>query len=149
MGSRLAPPQDLLGALAEEMEGPGSTPEMTLGHLHLRVSNLKRSVDFYSSLLPLKVTQEDLPGAAFLAFGDYHHHLGLNVWSSQGSVPRTQERSGLIEISFLFPTSESFRTWEAERDCRGLVEPRDRAPDGSWVLFRDPDGWDVRVRRPL
>lgn len=145
MGSRLVPEGDLL---AQAEEGTG-TPDLEEGHLHLRVSDLRRSVSFYTSLLPLRVTQEDYPGAAFLAFGDYHHHLGLNVWSSQGSVPRTQERSGLIEISFLFRTSESFRTWEEERDCRGLLEPRDRAPDGSWVLFRDPDGWDVRVRRPL
>ncbi len=147
MGSRLAPPQDLLGALAEEMEGPGSTPEMTLGHLHLRVSNLKRSVDFYSSLLPLKVTQEDLPGAAFLAFGDYHHHLGLNVWSSQGGKPRDPQRSGLIELSFLFPVPSAFQSWKDRLLSQGCPELLSVAPNESWLLVRDPDGWDVRIRQ--
>lgn len=143
MGSRLVPEGDLL---AQAEEGTG-TPDLEEGHLHLRVSDLRRSVSFYTSLLPLRVTQEDYPGAAFLAFGDYHHHLGLNVWSSQGGKPRDPQRSGLIELSFLFPVPSAFQSWKDRLLSQGCPELLSVAPDESWLLVRDPDGWDVRIRQ--
>jgi catechol-2,3-dioxygenase len=63
-----------------------------IGHVHLRVANLDRAVAFYRDVLgfALNAYGPDLrvPGAAFLAAGSYHHHVGLNTWESEGARPR-------------------------------------------------------------
>jgi catechol 2,3-dioxygenase len=84
-------------ALAAEAEGrdEGEDP-VVLGHVHLQVSDLGASELFYRSL-GMRVTQSDMPGARFLAFGEYHHHLGINVWNSR-SVRRDPEARGLAGL---------------------------------------------------
>ncbi len=69
------------------------------GHLHLRVTNLDRSEAFYRTNLGLQVTQDNYPGARFLAADGYHHHLGLNVWGHP-RTPQPPDAIGLAEATF-------------------------------------------------
>jgi catechol 2,3-dioxygenase-like lactoylglutathione lyase family enzyme len=66
-------------------------PAVCIGHVHLRVADLDRAMSFYRDVLGFELTAYGadfgLPGAAFLAAGDYHHHIGLNIWHSQGGTP--------------------------------------------------------------
>lgn len=55
----------------------------TIGHVHLKVADMPRSLEFYRDLLGFEVvTQWDNAdgSAAFLSAGGYHHHIGLNTW---------------------------------------------------------------------
>ena len=56
-----------------------------VGHVHLKVSDLQRSIAFYRDALGLELQQMYGTGAAFLSWDGYHHHVGLNVWESRGA----------------------------------------------------------------
>jgi catechol 2,3-dioxygenase len=72
-----------------------------IGHVHLTVTNLDESEEFYTKILGLKVTQR-YPGAVFLSFDDYHHHIALNTWRK---VEKNKSRdAGLFHFAILYPS---------------------------------------------
>lgn len=78
-------------------------PRTTIGHVHLKVSDLARSVAFYRDVLGFEVQMMYGTQAAFLSAGGYHHHLGLNTWESAGSEPAPRRAPGLYHVAILFP----------------------------------------------
>jgi catechol 2,3-dioxygenase len=70
-----------------------------IGHVHLKVADVPRADAFYRDELGFEEMAQ-LPSAAFLAAGGYHHHIGLNSWQSAGSPPAPANAPGLREISF-------------------------------------------------
>lgn len=81
-------------------------PRAGIGHVHLRVSDLDRSVDFYGRVLGFELQQRFGSSAAFLSAGGYHHHIGLNTWESLGAAPPPPGSTGLYHLAVLFPTRE-------------------------------------------
>jgi len=75
-----------------------------IGHVHLKVSDLQRSLDFYCGLLGFELTTTYGSDAAFISAGGYHHHLGLNVWYSKNGVPPPRGSTGLFHTAILYPT---------------------------------------------
>ena len=75
-----------------------------IGHVHLKVSDLNRSLDFYCNLLGFQLMQKYGDQAAFISAGGYHHHLGLNTWQSKGAPPARSFGVGLFHVAILFPT---------------------------------------------
>jgi len=78
--------------------------QTSIGHVHLKVSDLQLSIDFYCGLLGFELTQKYGNDAAFLSAGGYHHHIGLNVWFSKGRGPAPQSSPGLFHTAILYPT---------------------------------------------
>ncbi len=78
-----------------------------IGHVHLKVSDLERSVTFYQDVLGFELTQRYGESAAFLSFGGYHHHLGLNTWQSKGGAPAPTRSPGLFHFAILYPTQQN------------------------------------------
>jgi catechol 2,3-dioxygenase len=76
---------------------------MHIGHVHLKVSDLDRSVAFYRDVLGFELRAR-MPGAAFLADDGYHHHIGLNTWESAGGSPPPAGSTGLYHLAILHPT---------------------------------------------
>jgi catechol 2,3-dioxygenase len=74
-----------------------------IGHVHLKVSDLQRSVDFYCGLLGFEVMMYYGDQAAFISAGGYHHHIGLNTWHSKGQPPAPARSPGLYHTAILFP----------------------------------------------
>jgi catechol 2,3-dioxygenase len=74
-----------------------------IGHVHLKVSNLQRSLDFYCGLLGFELMMTYGEDAAFISAGGYHHHIGLNTWHSKGSQPAPARAPGLYHTAILFP----------------------------------------------
>ncbi|MEQ9406032.1 MAG: VOC family protein [Cyclobacteriaceae bacterium] len=75
-----------------------------IGHVHLKVSNLDRSLDFYCGLLGFDLVSTYGKDAAFISAGGYHHHIGLNTWTSKDGVPPPANATGLFHTAILLPT---------------------------------------------
>jgi catechol 2,3-dioxygenase len=123
---------------------PGSEtkldPGVDIGHVHLKVSDLDRSLDFYRDVLGFEV-QQVWNGAAFLSAGGYHHHIGLNTWQSDGGSPPPPGTTGLFHAAIRYPT----RTALADA-LKRLVDagvPLTGASDhgvSEALYLNDPDG---------
>ena len=77
--------------------------KVTIGHVHLKVSNIDLSLDFYCGVLGFELKQRLGNQAAFIAAGDYHHHIGLNTWESSGGMPPPVGTTGLYHLAILYP----------------------------------------------
>lgn len=75
-----------------------------IGHVHLKVADLERSLDFYCNLLGFEVTTMYGSQAAFISAGGYHHHIGLNTWHSKGLSPAPTNSVGLFHTAIVYPT---------------------------------------------
>ncbi|MBU0696133.1 MAG: VOC family protein [Bacteroidetes bacterium] len=74
-----------------------------IGHVHLKVSDLEKSLAFYVDLLGFQLMQKYGDQAAFISAGGYHHHIGLNTWYSKGITPAVERAPGLFHTAILFP----------------------------------------------
>lgn len=79
-------------------------PQTRIGHVHLKVANLDRSLAFYVDVLGFTIMQQYGTQAAFISAGGYHHHIGLNTWYSKGSEPAPVKYPGLFHTAILYPT---------------------------------------------
>ena len=75
-----------------------------IGHVHLKVANLQRAIDFYCGLLGFEITTMYGDQAAFISAGGYHHHIGLNTWYSENGPRPAQNATGLFHTAVLYPT---------------------------------------------
>ncbi len=75
-----------------------------IGHIHLKVANLERSLDFYCNLLGFELMTTYGTDAAFISAGGYHHHIGLNVWFSKNGLQPPKNSVGLFHVAILYPT---------------------------------------------
>ena len=120
----------------------------TIGHIHLRVSNLDRAIAFYRDILGFEVTQRYGDQAAFLAAGGYHHHIGLNTWDSLNGRPPPSGHTGLYHSAFLYPDRASLAAALKRVAEAGI--PLDGAADhgvSEAVYLRDPDENGVELYR--
>lgn len=74
-----------------------------IGHVHLKVADIQRSLDFYCGLLGFELTTTYGTDAAFISAGGYHHHIGLNVWYSKNAPPAPRNTAGLFHTAILYP----------------------------------------------
>ena len=79
-------------------------PNVHIGHVHLKVANLQRALDFYCGVLGFELTQRYGEEAAFVSAGGYHHHIGLNTWESRDGSPPPKGATGLYHFAILYPT---------------------------------------------
>lgn len=121
-------------------------PKVTIGHVHLKVSNLDRALAFYQGVLGFELTQRFGRQAAFLSAGGYHHHLGLNTWESAGGSPPPPGTTGLYHMAILYPT-RALLADALRRVLAGGFELDGAADHGvSEALYlRDPDGNGVEL----
>lgn len=75
-----------------------------IGHVHLKVADLDRSLAFYCGVLGFGLKQRFGSQAAFISAGGYHHHIGLNTWESRGGSPPARGTTGLFHVAILYPT---------------------------------------------
>jgi len=79
-------------------------PGVDIGHVHLKVADLDRALDFYGDVLGFELQQRFGDEAAFVSAGGYHHHIGLNTWQSKGGSPPASGTTGLFHLAIRYPT---------------------------------------------
>src|SRR5439155_13108247 len=118
-----------------------------IGHAHLKVSDLERSLAFYCGVLGFDLMQR-LPQMAFLSAGGYHHHLALNTWESRGGAPPPRGTTGLYHVAILYPSRAALG--DALRRLRDAGIPLDGASDhgvSEALYLHDPDGNGLELYR--
>ncbi len=119
-----------------------------IGHTHLKVANLERSLVFWRDVLGFEVTQLFGKQAAFLSAGGYHHHIGLNTWESEGGQPPAPGTTGLYHVAILYPTRGALAVALKRLIAAGI--PLDGAADhgvSEALYLHDPDGNGVELYR--
>lgn len=130
------------------MSSPAIDPRTTIGHVHLKVSDIERALDFYCGILGFQLMQRYGKGAAFISAGGYHHHIGLNTWQSLGGSPPPPNATGLFHLAILYPDRPSLA--DALRRLLEAEVPIDGASDhgvSEAIYLRDPDGNGVELYR--
>lgn len=126
-------------------------PEVSIGHVHLTVADLERSLAFYRDLLGFEVTARYGDSAVFLSAGGYHHHIGLNTWAGKGVTPPPLGHSGLFHFAILFPTRKELALVVQRLMAAGypLTGSADHGVSEALYL-NDPDniGVELYVDRP-
>jgi catechol 2,3-dioxygenase len=126
----------------------GADEFVRVGHVHLKVADLERSIAFYRDVLGFEVTQRIGDSAAFLSDGGYHHHVGLNTWESRGGEPPAPGSTGLYHVAFLYPSRRALAA--ALRRLTEAGVALDGAADhgvSEALYLRDPDGNGVELYR--
>lgn len=119
-----------------------------IGHVHLKVSDLDRALAFYCGILGFSLKQRYGSDAAFVAAGDYHHHLGLNTWESKGGAAPARGTTGLFHVAILYPDRAALA--DALKRLIDAGVPLDGASDhgvSEALYLRDPDGNGLELYR--
>jgi catechol 2,3-dioxygenase len=117
-----------------------------IGHIHLKVSDLNRSLDFYCGLLGFELITTYGKDAAFISAGGYHHHIGLNTWYSKHAPPAPVNSVGLFHTAILYPTRKDLAF--IYNRLRGAAYPFAGASDhgvSEALYLDDPDGNGVEL----
>ena len=123
-------------------------PDVVIGHIHLKVSDLERSETFYRDVLGFEVTARYGQSAVFMSAGGYHHHLGLNTWHSRGAPPADPRHPGLFHFAVLYPSRAALAR-AMKRVLEHGVEIDGVADHGvsEAVYLHDPDGNGIELYR--
>ncbi len=119
-----------------------------IGHVHLKVANIERALQFYCGVLGFELTQKYGGQAAFISAGGYHHHIGLNTWESAGGPPPAPGTTGLYHLAILYPTRADLADALKRLIAHGIA--LDGASDhgvSEALYLRDPDENGVELYR--
>jgi len=117
-----------------------------VGHVHLKVADLQRAIQFYTAVLGFEVMQRIGDSAAFLSAGGYHHHIGLNTWESKGGDPPSRGATGLYHVAFLYPTRTALgRALRRVIDSGVRLEGASDHGVSEALYLRDPDGNGIEL----
>jgi catechol 2,3-dioxygenase len=122
------------------------SPATKIGHVHLKVADLDRAVEFYCGVLGFELMQKYGTQAAFVSAGGYHHHIGLNTWESQGGRPPAPGTTGLYHLAILYPTRADLADALKRLLAKGIE--LDGASDhgvSEALYLRDPDGNGIEL----
>lgn len=120
--------------------------QTTIGHIHLKVSDLDKALSFYHELLGFQITQRYGAQAVFLSAGGYHHHIGLNTWQSKGGGPAPKHTAGLYHTAILYPTRKDLAViLKRLIDARYPISGAADHGVSEAIYLDDPDGNGVEL----
>lgn len=123
-------------------------PGVDIGHVHLKVADVDRALDFYCGVLGFELQQRWGEDAAFVSAGGYHHHIGLNSWQSKGGSPPPPGTTGLFHLAIRYPTRRALA--DALRrliDAGVRIEGASDHGVSEALYVSDPDGNGVELYR--
>jgi catechol 2,3-dioxygenase len=130
------------------MTGEPIDPGVDIGHVHLKVADIDRALDFYCGVLGFELMARLGDDAAFISAGGYHHHIGLNTWESKGGTPPPSGHTGLYHTAIRYPDRKALAGALRRLEDAGIS--LDGASDhgvSEALYLRDPDGNGVELYR--
>ncbi len=124
------------------LNNPAAPAGTKLGHMHLRVGNISKARAFYHDVLGFDIVAH-MPSALFISAGGYHHHIGMNVWESNGGKPTPENSAGLREFSISLPDQAEFDRLMHQIEAAGISVER----NGESALVLDP--FQTRIKLVL
>jgi catechol 2,3-dioxygenase len=123
-------------------------PGADIGHVHLKVADIDRSLAFYRDVLGFEEQQRMGDQAAFISAGGYHHHIGLNTWESQGGSPPPPGTTGLFHLAIRYPTRAAL-AGAVKRLVANEVPITGASDHGvsEAIYLNDPDGNGIELYR--
>jgi catechol 2,3-dioxygenase len=135
-------------SLFGELEDPATEPfdglpdGTVMGHVHFRVADVPKTVEFYNGVLGMGLMAQLGPAAAFLSAGGYHHHVGANTWESRGASPAPPGAATLRHATIVLPDAD-----ERDRVAASVADSGQEPQEwGEGVLVRDPSGNSLLLR---
>jgi catechol 2,3-dioxygenase len=128
--------------------GSAIDPRVDIGHVHLKVSDIERALDFYCGVLGFEVQARYGDQAAFISAGGYHHHIGLNTWESKGGSPPPPGTTGLYHVAIRYPDRPALA--DALRRLVSAGVPISGASDhgvSEAIYLQDPDANGIEIYR--
>lgn len=126
-----------------EYKAPSAT---RIGHVHLKVSDIQKSLDFYCGLLGFELITMYGDQAAFISAGGYHHHIGLNTWHSKDAPPAKKEGVGLYHTAVLYPTRKDLaEIYSRIKESRYHLTGASDHGVSEALYLNDPDGNGVEL----
>jgi catechol 2,3-dioxygenase len=123
-------------------------PGTRIGHTHLKVADIDRSLAFYCGVLGFQLKARYGKDAAFIAAGDYHHHIGINTWESKGGSPPPPGTTGLYHHAILYPSRAALADALRRLIAAGIRLTGASDHGVSEALYLDdPDGNGVELYR--
>ena len=132
--------------MAAETASQPIDPGVDVGHVHLKVADLDRALDFYCGVLGFELQTRIGSQAAFISAGGYHHHIGLNTWESSGGPPPPRGSTGLYHLAIRYPSRRALADALARLGRAGV--PLSGASDhgvSEALYLDDPDGNGVEL----
>jgi catechol 2,3-dioxygenase len=123
-------------------------PRVDIGHVHLKVADLDRALEFWCRVLGFELQERIDDQAAFVSAGGYHHHIGLNTWESRGGSPPGRNTTGLYHVAIRYPDRKTLA--DALRRVVDAGIPLEGASDhgvSEAIYLRDPDDNGVELYR--
>lgn len=121
-------------------------PKTTIGHVHLKVSNISNSLKLYQDILGFEVQSRIADQAVFLSAGGYHHHIALNTWDSKDGSPAPQGHTGLYHVAILFPSRKALaETVKRIVDAKYPITGSSDHGVSEAVYLDDPDGNGIEL----
>lgn len=121
-------------------------PQTRIGHIHLKVADLNRSLTFYRDLLGFEVTTMYGDQAAFISAGGYHHHIGLNTWHTAGAGPAPKNNVGLYHTAIVYPTRKDLAViFDRLRKAQYPLSGASDHGVSEAIYLDDPDGNGVEL----
>jgi catechol 2,3-dioxygenase len=123
-------------------------PGVDIGHVHLKVSDIERSLRFYRDVLGFEEMARYGDQAVFISAGGYHHHIGLNTWESKGGSPPPPGTTGLYHVAIRYPSRQALAN-----ALKAVVEagvPLSGASDhgvSEAIYLKDPDSNGIELYR--
>jgi catechol 2,3-dioxygenase len=123
-------------------------PRVDIGHVHLKVADIERALEFYVGVLGFALQQRMGEEAVFVSAGGYHHHIGLNTWQSRGGSPPPPGHTGLFHVAIRYPDRPTLA--DALRRLVAAGHPVSGASDhgvSEAIYLNDPDGNGIELYR--
>jgi catechol 2,3-dioxygenase len=132
---------DGLLALAGDEAWNGLPQGTTIGHIHLHVSSLSEARKFYTEVLGFEVVAHMENSALFVSAGQYHHHIGLNIWAGVGAPLAPVSGAGLAYYTIVVPDHEALEAVHNRLTNAGVAVEK----SGGWLVFKDPTGIELHL----
>jgi catechol 2,3-dioxygenase len=122
-------------------------PRVDIGHVHLKVSDIDRALEFWEGVLGFEIQHRYGEEAVFISAGGYHHHIALNTWESKGGSPPPPGATGLYHVAIRYPDRKTLaEALKTVLDAGIRVGASDHGVSEA-IYLQDPDGNGVELYR--